>query len=93
MRTALRRLGSDDWVIGLAAAVAIGYASVLFVRSLVELVVDVIQDRETGGYLSFSISGRDIAFERPVTSAFTLAALILLAAYLLRRSRQPNGGA
>ena len=90
MREALRRLGSDEWVIGLAAAVAIGYAGVLFVRSLVDLVVDVINDRGTGGYLSFSISGRDISYERPVTSAFTLAAVILFAAYLLRRSRRPE---
>ena len=47
MREAVRRLVSDEWVIGLAAAVAIGYAGVLFVRSLVDLVVDVINDRGT----------------------------------------------
>jgi hypothetical protein len=93
VREALRRLGSDEWVIGLAAAVAIGYAGVIFVRSLIDLVVDVVNDRGTGGYLSFSISGREFPYERPVTAAVTLAALILLAAYLLRRSRQTNGTA
>lgn len=90
MREALRRLGADDWVIGLTAAVAIGYACVLFVRSLVELVIDIIRDRGTGGSFSFSISGREIPYERLSSSAVTLLALILLAAYLLRGPRQSD---
>ena len=91
VRKALRRLTSDDWVIGLAAAVAIGYASVLLVRSLVDLVIGVVQDRDEGRYFSFTVAGRTVAYEQPLVWAATLGALTLLAAWLLRRSRGLDG--
>ena len=34
MRDALRRLARDDWVVGIAAAIALGYASVVLVHAL-----------------------------------------------------------
>ncbi len=86
MRAALRALASDDWVIGLAAAIAIGYTSVLLVRSLVQLAVDVSRDTSSGG-LSFSAGGRTIAYESPVLWGVTLLALVLLSAFLLRRAK------
>ena len=91
MREALRRLATDDWVIGLAAAVAIGYASVLLVRSLIDLAIGLVQDREARGGFSFMVAGRAVDYEQPLVWAFTLGALILLTAWLLRRSRRPNG--
>ena len=86
MRAALRRLASDDWVIGLAAAIAIGYASVRFVRALVQVVVDVIRDTSYGG-LTVKIAGRSISYQDPVLSAGTLLALVLLSAFLLRHAK------
>jgi hypothetical protein len=79
-------LATDDWVIGLAAAIAIGYASVVFVRSVVQVVVDVSRDTTSGG-LSVEVAGRTIAYETPVLAGVTLLALVLLSALLLRRAR------
>jgi hypothetical protein len=83
MREPLRRLARDDWVVGIAAAIAIGYAVVAFVRSVAEVVLDVVAGEEYEGPLA--VGG--VRYDGLATSAATLLAVVVLAAFALRRAR------
>jgi hypothetical protein len=76
VREPLRRLARDDWVVGIAATIAIGYGVVSFVRSVAKVVLDLIADEEHEG--SYTVAG--VQYEALVTSRTTLLAVVGLAA-------------
>jgi hypothetical protein len=83
VREPLRRLARDDWVVGIAAAVAIGYGVVSLVRSAAKLVLDLVAGEEHEG--PYTVAG--VYYEALVTSAATLLAVVGLAAVALRHAR------
>jgi hypothetical protein len=83
VRRALRELASDEWVIGLSAAIAIGYAAVSFARDLADTVVDAVTGNP-GGLLAVELWGRTISFEALAGASATLVVVVGLYAVGLR---------
>lgn len=82
----LRRLLSDSWVIGITAAIAIGYASVRAVMALTDTIVRAIANQDASGVFVFDVAGRDFGFQALLTATATLTVVVVLAAWLLARS-------
>lgn len=87
MRTALRRLARDDRVLGIAAAIAIGYTLATFLRSAVGILLDLAAGEEVGrGPYTVEIAGHGIAYEALARHGVTLAVIVLAAALALRNA-------
>lgn len=88
VRDALRRLARDDWVLGIAAAIAIGYASVVALRAIVDVAFQAKEDVERHEQFVVAIAGRDINYRELLVTLLTLAAVATLSAWLLRRAQR-----
>ena len=86
MRTILAKLVRDAWVLGIATAIAVGYAAVRLVSELVELVLRVIDGTEAGGRFVVEIKGHDVPYFDVMAAAITLTAVTLLGGWLLARA-------
>ena len=82
----LRRLLRDSWVIGITAAIAIGYATVRTVTELVNTILRALSDDSASGVFVFDVAGREFGYQGLLTAAITLAVVGALAAWLLARS-------
>ena len=91
MREPLRRLAADDWVLGIAGAIAIAYATVRLLESIVEaalLVGDGPRGEGFGSYLGVTINDRFVYLQPVARSAIVFVVVVLLVALLLHRIRE-----
>jgi hypothetical protein len=86
VREALRRLAANERVLGIAAAIAIGYAVVALARSVVTVTIDLLSDETRGGYLVVAARGVDVTLDALLVSAATAVAVVAGFALLLRRA-------
>ena len=88
MREALGQLATDQRVIGIAAAVAIGYALVAFVVAVAGVVLDVAGGEEyaQGRPFRVEIAGYGIGYAPVVLQGGALVLVVLLAAVFARRA-------
>ena len=67
MRVALRELLRDAWILPIAAAAAIAYAAVTFLRELVDVIVDlIVRSNNAAAYASQSSLGFRNLFQEPM---------------------------
>lgn len=92
MRDAFRRLAEDDWVLGIAAAIALAYSGVLMLAELADVVLQFLQDVRLNGSLVVGIGGRDVYYGGLLPTGATFAVVVLLSAWLLQRARDAKAG-
>ena len=85
MKVALRRLLDDGWVLGIATAIAIGYAAVRVVTEIVEVVLRAIDHQDASGLFVFHLGGRAFGYVGVLTAAVTFAVVVVASAFLLAR--------
>jgi hypothetical protein len=94
VRDALRALGRDSWVLGIAGAAAIALAATDALRELVRLVLSVVDQPELPAdpdsfYIApftFRIGDRVLQLEPFLVSGLTLLLVVVLAAVVLSRA-------
>jgi hypothetical protein len=93
VRDALRQLATDSWVLGIAAAIAIGYAVVSFLRDVARTAIATAEGELTGGLFVVTVLGRKVSFELVATSTATLLLTVgvFAAALLYARGREVAG--
>jgi hypothetical protein len=89
MRAAFARLARDGWVLGIAAAIAIGYGVVSFVTAIADAVVAAAEKQTVAGLFGFEVAGVGVGLREVVSSGVTLAAVVLIAAVALRGAERP----
>jgi hypothetical protein len=90
MREALRDLARNSSVIGIAAAIAIGYAVVAFLLAAGDTVLEAIRGGEATGPFAFEVAGRPIFYERVAPAAVTLVVVVAAAAFVLQRAARTD---
>jgi hypothetical protein len=88
VRGAVGRLVRDSWVIGIATAIAIGYAGARLVVEIVDLVLAVMDGEPSSGRFVVEIDGHDVPYFEVMAAAVAFAAVALLGAWLLARAER-----
>jgi hypothetical protein len=84
MRRALRDLSANSWVIGIATAIALGYAVVRVAASIAGIVLDLAEgERTRGTFTAYGVSYRGL-----LGTGMTLLIVLVVAALALRRSEE-----
>jgi hypothetical protein len=87
---ALRDLARNGWVLGIAAAIAIGYGVVAFLLAVADLVLEAFKGGDASGPFAFEVRGVPIAYERVAQTAVTLAVVVGAAALALQWAARTN---
>jgi hypothetical protein len=90
VRDALRRLAADDWVLGIAAAIALAYSGVRAVTEAANVAIELAHARPLHGDLVVEVRGRSTYYGELLAALGTFAVVLVSSAWLLARARRPE---
>jgi hypothetical protein len=92
MVAALRDLARNGWVLGIAAAIAIGYGVVTFLLAVADLVLEAFKGGDATGPFAFEVRGVPIVYERVAQTGVTLTVVVAAAALALQWAARRSPG-